>query len=1020
MVTSLSDDDADDLKAPTLEYIASLRAPISPFIERENIIYDPYDGPVVIKAGMNNQYTAVCDFTIHIPRRACVNHADGIFGETKKQEDKCEVKRDKMVPSSHTIETTDLRLIEPEFDQHNCPGGLRDRLNNPILYNNSEFSFTLHSDISITFSIIQHLIQTTFLEHNNLKKTTPFEFLSTIFKPFEKTPIYMSYLAQILSNMDQSSTTPGHTPLIKSSSLSIEPTPIPSPVTPKIDPNSFLTPNSPVPSLAISESFFGGADGADFSRIHKDLILPQFDDVMNRIQDSSKLQQLLDVYNTSLEAVIQEEGRKSRDERVEEPAEQVEKSEPTITDVPFFKNKKTIFTLDMDVVPETETLVPDNENSPLFIAGAGLYKTSGLHPEQEHQLQKQYEKALKKKEDNSEIIPLTHTPSFSIVSNSNSNLTTDSLILPSTHSFPHVLPASASSSNLLVTNKDHVYSEDLPSPTAIVVSTDADGNQQTFPLDSKSPLFETFYNQSQYITTALQDGILPVPIPHQNDFALSPIHYLQHYNHTKLDTLQQQQQKQQLISSVENAEYTQTDTALAQSPPQKPFQLKRYNNNTDSTEPTRIVHHPSHIYTTFSMYLIPNIQLPTALFPPQIIKSASSRTELVPTHNPLTRRDPPIPSNILKINFETNQESHHVVNRWLTQLQKDIAQGRDLEQIICHLEGSFDTRSQYGRTQGGVSGPNAVADAMEWFGKSTADAIIEYQNELFKFADEKCPGGDPLSQIDAADIPTPPDNCPIDWIDLTEILIQKKNKIKGVFSLINGGFLRGDKYYANGSNLTLGDILAELPFPKTALHALMYGNDLIRAINQELTLLPTATGAFPHFSSNVSIDYTNLPIQPSNPNGLVPLPCADGHDTFKIGARRYDNPTNPFFVRSEADSNSNTSATNNPDLANTPNAADVPKRVTRASIDGVPIDPNGLYFLTSTQFILWGGDGLTSFLRSRLVTGVHPELRWEIIGEITLDYFAYLKKKNSIENHNGEDVDLNYTPTKRVTMHRKE
>jgi len=76
--------------------------------------------------------------------------------------------------------------------------------------------------------------------------------------------------------------------------------------------------------------------------------------------------------------------------------------------------------------------------------------------------------------------------------------------------------------------------------------------------------------------------------------------------------------------------------------------------------------------------------------------------------------------------------------------------------------------------------------------------------------------------------------------------------------------------------------------------------------------------------------------------------------------------------------------------------------------------------LTSTQFILWGGDGLTSFLRSRLVTGVHPELRWEIIGEITLDYFAYLKKKNSIENHNGEDVDLNYTPTKRVTMHRKE
>ena len=79
-------------------------------------------------------------------------------------------------------------------------------------------------------------------------------------------------------------------------------------------------------------------------------------------------------------------------------------------------------------------------------------------------------------------------------------------------------------------------------------------------------------------------------------------------------------------------------------------------------------------------------------------------------------------------------------------------------------------------------------------------------------------------------------------------------------AFINGGFIRGDKRYVAGTNLTLRDVLEEMPFPKVSCFIELQGKYLWQAMEQQLRACPAASGGFPHISANASIEYDiNLP-----------------------------------------------------------------------------------------------------------------------------------------------------------------
>jgi 2',3'-cyclic-nucleotide 2'-phosphodiesterase (5'-nucleotidase family) len=67
-------------------------------------------------------------------------------------------------------------------------------------------------------------------------------------------------------------------------------------------------------------------------------------------------------------------------------------------------------------------------------------------------------------------------------------------------------------------------------------------------------------------------------------------------------------------------------------------------------------------------------------------------------------------------------------------------------------------------------------------------------------------------------------------------------------AIMNGGGIRAGKVYAPGTTLTRRDILAEMPFNNRMVTIEVSGNDLRRAIENGLALLPNASGRFPQVS----------------------------------------------------------------------------------------------------------------------------------------------------------------------------
>jgi len=74
-------------------------------------------------------------------------------------------------------------------------------------------------------------------------------------------------------------------------------------------------------------------------------------------------------------------------------------------------------------------------------------------------------------------------------------------------------------------------------------------------------------------------------------------------------------------------------------------------------------------------------------------------------------------------------------------------------------------------------------------------------------------------------------------------------------AMINGGFIRGDTRYPNGTRLSLRDVLEEMPFPKLSCLIELQGKHLRLAMEQQLRACPAATGGFPHLSQNAKIEY---------------------------------------------------------------------------------------------------------------------------------------------------------------------
>ena len=140
----------------------------------------------------------------------------------------------------------------------------------------------------------------------------------------------------------------------------------------------------------------------------------------------------------------------------------------------------------------------------------------------------------------------------------------------------------------------------------------------------------------------------------------------------------------------------------------------------------------------------------------------------------------------------------------------DALQGMNLEDIVAKVTGdTLDTRTAQVRRRESSSG-NFIADA-----------LLSYYG-----------AGRPKYQTDGID----------------------------TMAFINGGFIRGDKRYVAGTNLTLRDVLEEMPFPKVSCLLELQGKHLWQAMEQQLRACPAASGGFPHISANVSIEYdVNLP-----------------------------------------------------------------------------------------------------------------------------------------------------------------
>lgn len=149
-----------------------------------------------------------------------------------------------------------------------------------------------------------------------------------------------------------------------------------------------------------------------------------------------------------------------------------------------------------------------------------------------------------------------------------------------------------------------------------------------------------------------------------------------------------------------------------------------------------------------------------------------------------------------------------------------------------------------------------------------------------------------------------------------------REKMQAEVALINGGSLRGDRFYPAGSELTRLDIQSEMPFFSYAVKVDIKGEQLWDALEHSLTRLEERWGGFPHLS----------------------------------GAR----------ISYQADAPSG-------------------QRLKTVSIAGKELDPERTYSLATSNFLVDGGDGYDMLKPpSGDVLREHESLIWEIVRDYIL------------------------------------
>jgi 5'-nucleotidase/UDP-sugar diphosphatase len=117
-------------------------------------------------------------------------------------------------------------------------------------------------------------------------------------------------------------------------------------------------------------------------------------------------------------------------------------------------------------------------------------------------------------------------------------------------------------------------------------------------------------------------------------------------------------------------------------------------------------------------------------------------------------------------------------------------------------------------------------------------------------------------------------------------------------AIINGGTIRGDRCYDPGYEITKGDIYKEFPFPSGVSLQCIQGKYLIEALEQGLQRAEKGLGAFPHLSRGAELRY-----------GILERPM---------------------------------------------------NRIKLFELDGKSIDPERIYNVCATNYMLNGGDGYTA------------------------------------------------------------
>jgi len=147
-------------------------------------------------------------------------------------------------------------------------------------------------------------------------------------------------------------------------------------------------------------------------------------------------------------------------------------------------------------------------------------------------------------------------------------------------------------------------------------------------------------------------------------------------------------------------------------------------------------------------------------------------------------------------------------------------------------------------------------------------------------------------------------------------------------AFINGGFIRGDKFYPLGAQLSVRDIRYELPFPKVCVLLRIRGEHIVSALNGMLTPHPAPAGCYPHVSAEWRVEYD------------ASLPGGSAGKVKGVWHR------------------------------------------------GEPLDPAREYILAVTTFMHGGGDGIAGFTQGRKISTSSNEQR---VSDLVLKHVRNIK-----------------------------